>query len=353
MPLLKSPARIASLLVAIGLCLTGCTNSGANTNESTTSQADEIHSETLPEAEGTTNYPLTFSSPWGETVLEERPERIAVLGGAGDGEAAIALGATLVTSPWESADHWEWLEPYADQLTDATYIDAWGDTLPLEQLAAAEPDVILAYTHTALADQYSELSAIAPVLAQPTEEKVTWQDTTRAIGEVFDLQNAAQELIDGVDESIDAQSGQNPEYEGKTLSILVNRGSQFGVQFINTKDSYTEELLSDLGFAPHPNVDQFATFEKGVISPENFGLIDADAIIVAQHGGMGSAEEAKQWLESNQLYANLEAVQAGKVSEILPNPETGTLDIAWAFSWPNALSIHYILDTMDEALTVL
>lgn len=351
-PLRSTALRMLAFFTVAGVGLTGCSSNVAaeDPQAETTATAS---SQALPEAEGQTSYPLTLSSPWGETVLEERPERIAVLGGAGDGEVALALGATLVTSPWETADHWDWLEPYAAQLENAEFTDPWGDTLPLEKLASAEPDVILAHSSTNLADQYDELSAIAPVLAPETEEKVTWQETTLAVGETLDLKNAAQDLVDGISDEIETRAAEHPEYKGKTVAILVNRGTDSGVQLVNTKGSYAEQILSELGFAPHPHVDEISAFQKGILSTENLGLIDADVIIVAQHGGKGSSEEAKQWLENNGLYAALPAVQEGRVSEILPDPNTGTLDIAWAFSWPNVLSINYILDTFDDALSVI
>lgn len=364
MSLLPSPVRNATtrLCAAVAIAavaLSGCaaddsTESNSpdapSTAESTDSAApEEANSGQLPEAEGETSYPLTLSSPWGETVLEERPERIAVLGGSGDGEAALALGATIVTSPWEKEHEWAWAQPYSDQFEEAPFADPWGEAPPLETLAAAKPDLILAHTYLGLEDSYSQLSDIAPVLAPATEDEMTWEDTILAVGEALDLQNTAQRKIDEVSEAIEESANEHPEYEGKTVSVLINRGAESGIQFLNTKGSYTEYLLTALGFAPHPNVEELSVEERSIVSPENLSLVDTDALVIGQHGGKGTPEEGQEWLETMPLFQNLTAVQEGRVSNLEFNPETQTLDIAWAFSYPDVLNIPYILDTMNKS----
>lgn len=77
-------------------------------------------------------------------------------------------------------------------------------------------------------------------------------------------------------------------------------------------------------------------------------MVDADAVIVGQHGGAGTAEEAATWLEANELYQGLDAVQSGAVGVIEPSP-SGSLDIAWSFSYPNALAIPWTVDELNSA----
>ena len=93
-------ASTAALLVA------GC----AGVDVSADAPADEL----LPTAEGITSYPLTLESPFGESVLEERPgERIAVIGGGGELASALAIGIEpVIAGNAELA----WLEPYAAEL---------------------------------------------------------------------------------------------------------------------------------------------------------------------------------------------------------------------------------------------
>ena len=355
-PVRSAPTRMLAAVALVAVALAGCASDelnstdSSNAAESTDSAVTEsVGADLLPEAEGETSYPLTLTSPWGETVLEERPERIAVLGGSGDGEAALALGATIVTSPWEKDHEWAWTQPYSEQFVDAPFADPWGETPPLETLAAAKPDLILAHTYLGLEDSYSQLSDIAPVLAPATEEEMTWEDTILAVGEALDLHNAAQSEIDEVAQAIEESANEHPEYEGKTVSVLINRGAEAGIQFLNTKGSYTEYLLTELGFAPHPNVDELSVEERSIVSPENLSLVDADALVIGQHGGMGTPEEAQEWMEGMPLFQNLSAVQEGRVSNLEFNPETQTLDIAWAFSYPDVLNIPYILDTMNKS----
>ena len=91
--------RVAGLVGGVltaALLLSGC-STPASENASDGEAASR-----LPAAEGSTTYPLVLESPWGETTLEERPERISLVGpGAeiellGDGLPAVHRGAADV-----------------------------------------------------------------------------------------------------------------------------------------------------------------------------------------------------------------------------------------------------------------
>ncbi|MFT4030730.1 MAG: ABC transporter substrate-binding protein, partial [Protaetiibacter sp.] len=132
-------------------------------------------------------------------------------------------------------------------------------------------------------------------------------------------------------------------------SIIINRGQESGIEFVNVAGSSAEELLTELGFAEHPNVAELSSFEWGEVSLENIGLVDADALLVARHGGDGTIEEATAWLEGSALYQKLSAVQQGKVAYLDPSEETGVLDLAWAFSYPNVLSNRWTVTELTTA----
>ena len=48
--------------------------------------------------------PSPSSAPYGETVLDGVPQRIAVVGGLGDLETVVALGLAPVLTPWTVED---------------------------------------------------------------------------------------------------------------------------------------------------------------------------------------------------------------------------------------------------------
>lgn len=341
-------AGILAMLSCAALAVTAC---------STDSESDaagdnrDSGSSLVPEGEGTTEYPLTLTSDFGESVLEEQPQRIAVFGGLGQVESTVALGVSPVTVPNDPESPWAWLLPYQDQLTDAEWVSPWEDQLPVEQLAAADPDLIIATSHSNIADDYDQLASIAPVLTVSDEDALAekdWQQITLDIGEALDLGDSAQELVDKTASYIDAQSTEFPQFEDKTVSILINRGDAVGIEFINTPDSYTTHLLSQLGFAEQPNAEQLSQ-NRGDVSLENLSLVDADGIMVANHGGRSSAEAAEEWLQSSEMFQRLTAVQEEHVTYENPDPDTGALDLAWAFSHPNILSVPWTIDQLSTA----
>lgn len=90
--------------------------------------------------------PLTLESPYGTSILEKRPERIAaIVPNAVDTEMLLALGVKPVLSSSmvkESASQ-SYLLPYGAEDLD-TFEFAMGGTLPVEAIAASEPDLIVA-----------------------------------------------------------------------------------------------------------------------------------------------------------------------------------------------------------------
>lgn len=340
MNLFRRTATTLALALTAALTLTSC----APADDAATSGDAAL----LPAAEGTTSYPLTLETPYGQTVLEERPERIAVIGGLGDEDAVLALGVAPVVGIEGSA--WAWLEGTRADETQAT-VDPWADALQIETIAAAEPDLIVASTYAGIADSFERLSVVAPVLVvEPVADyEWDWRELTREVGRALDLSAAAEEVVAATDARVADAAAAHPEYAGRTVSILINRGATAGIEFVNVQGSTGEELLSELGFAPHPKAAELAASEFGEVSLENLSLVDADAIVVAEHGGEGTPEEAKTWLEASPLYQNLGAVQRGAVGFIQPNPETGALDLAWALSYPSALSVGWTVDQLNTA----
>jgi iron complex transport system substrate-binding protein len=289
-----------------------------------------------------------LETAYGETILQERPERIAVVGGLGDQESVLALGITPVVG--SDPVPYPWLE--GTGFSDIPeFIDPWADSFDFETVLAAEPDLIVASTYGNLASDFERLSTIAPVLAvEPTGDySWDWRELVTAVGEATDLSMDAAEQVVETEDAIVSAKAAHPEYSDHTVSIVINRGQEAGIEFVNIAGSPAEQLLDGLGFAPHPNVAELSAFEWGEVSMENIGLVDADALLVARHGGDGTIEEATEWLESNPLYQNLTAVQNGKVATLDPSPESGVLDLAWAFSYPNVLSDRWTVSELTGA----
>ncbi|MFT4229035.1 MAG: ABC transporter substrate-binding protein [Microbacterium sp.] len=337
----RSAATLAAVLAA-GLALAACSTGTTPTPTGTVAES------LLPPAEGATTYPLTLETSYGQTVLDERPERIAVIGGLGDQESVLALGITPVVGSDETA--YPWVDDTALAGIE-TFVNPWADTFDFEALAAAEPDLIVASTYGNLESDFDKLAEIAPVLAADPigDYSWDWRDLVSAVGDATDLAGLAADEIAETEQATSDAAAAHPEYAGHTVSIIINRGQEAGIEFVNVAGSPAEELLGELGFAEHPNVAELSAFEWGEVSLENIGLVDADALLVARHGGDGTIEEATAWLEGNALYQKLTAVQNGTVAYLDPSEQTGMLDLAWAFSYPNVLSNRWTVAELTGA----
>ncbi|HMR50136.1 MAG TPA: ABC transporter substrate-binding protein [Arachnia sp.] len=352
---LHHPRRTGALVagvLATAIALTACgASAGAGGDAAPeTGSPSSGAPRLLPEAEGKTQYPLTLETPYGSTTLDQRPERIAVVGGLGDLESVLALdiapvvGSDAVEYPWLEGTRFAEIEEF---------IDPWADSFPIETIAAAKPDLIVASTFSGLEDEFARLSAIAPVVAAaPTGDYAwDWRELIGVVGEATDLAGLAEQEIAETEAKVVDAAAAHPEWEGRTVSLIINRGQEYGVEFVNVDGSPAATLLDQLGFAPHPHHEQLSAFEYGNVSLENIGLVDADALIVARHGGNGTIEDATAWLEGSPLYQQLGAVKAGNVSYLDPSESTGVLDLAWALSYPNVLADRWTVDELTPALS--
>ena len=93
------------------------------------------------------------------------------------------------------------------------------------------------------------------------------------------------------------------------------------------------EAVSDAA----PGVDELVTVEVVEVADTD----EARDLLVA--------EDATAWLESNLLYQKLGAVQNGKVAYLDPSKESGVLDLAWAFSYPNVLANRWTVTELTGA----
>lgn len=334
----------AALLVVSALTISGCSSQDeetdtetADTAASETSNDDAAGDGLLPPAEGSTEYPLTLETAYGETVLEERPERIATISpSARDVELLAALGAAPVIAP-QPVERAIWtLDALPGEIEDIYEADASGET-PHERVAAAQPDLIVVFGKD-ISDEWTELSSIAPVVAVEDEGSAAsadWHTELELIGEALDLGDAAQQVVADHEEFLEQTRAENPEFDGLTATYLVQYGAEHGTAYISTPGSDVEELFIDLGFSPNPRAEQFA--DDTSVSAELVTEVDADLLFIANN--TGDEEELEELLTGNELFQQLDVVQSGQWAVTHGTPEgyayEGTEhegNLAWAFA---------------------
>lgn len=329
-------ALAASALAAL-VALSGCSASAADADETGESVAAGAPA-LLPEAEGVTDYPLTLETPFGDTVLEERPERIAVVTASTvDTDALVALGATPVFAP-STVDRNPWLGDVVDDI-EVLWESEAGAEVSVESVAAAEPDLIVSLAAADTFDQarFDQVSAIAPVLHAPVGD-LTWQETTRELGHAVDLAGAADAAVEESEAAIDSLAAEHPDFAGRTAAHVIVYPEEWGAAYVSTPGSDTEALFDALGFELTEGAADFD--EDDVVSGELISRIDADFLLVSTFG-----KDSDYFLESP-LYQAVPAVEDGRVAVNDDVDAAGTNSLAWGLNQQSALSVPWLLDAI-------
>lgn len=326
--------RLTAVAIVAVLALTGCT---AGSQAATDTGADTI--ELLPVAEGATSYPLTLETPFGDTVLEERPERIAIITASTvDTDALIALGGVPVFAP-STIDRNPWLDATIVGEIDELWESEAGEDVSAEAIAASRPDLIVNLDAYETFDQsrFDKLETIAPVLYAPAGE-LTWQELTALLGETLDLESAAQEAVSDAEAAIAATHDAHPEFAGRTAAHVIVYPEEWGAYYASHTGSDTAALFDELGFSLPTAASEFT--EEDVVAGELVGMIDADFLLLSTFGS-----DSEYFLDS-ELVKNVDAVAAGRAVVDDADPETGINSFAWGLNVQSALSLPWLIDRL-------
>lgn len=341
---------VAAAAAAV-LALTACSNTDANNADADANGGTETVDTALPAAEGTTEYPLTLTTWAGDSVLEERPERIAVIGVSPNFDYLEALDVVPTYTITEDTD-WAWRDAAWTEQIETVDTATRRDDVNLEGIAQTEPDLIVAFNSIDDDTTYNRLTDIAPVLdfEQKEGDQGDWREAQLAVGEALDLAEAAETAVSEVDDYIAQVKADNPQFEGKSVAMAVQYDN--GLQFYNPTGSTTEEIFTDMGFAPNEAGERFV--DDNVVSNENLSLLDADVLIVVY-----TDAAARDEMENSDLFSSLSVVEDGGYLGLIPDEEdvytmvkadgTKVENPTWVFRrGASTLSLPWALDVLSE-----
>lgn len=326
--------RAAAAAAVAVLSLSACSTGASGDNESTGSAA------------AADQFPVTIEHAFGETVIEEAPERVAAVSWA-NAETALALGVVPVgmpliefggneqgTTPWIDEALEELDAPIGSDNAPAQYSEA--DGIAFDDVAATNPDVILAAYSGLSQEDYDKLAKIAPVVAYPDAAWGTsWQDTARMTGQALGLSDKADELVAETEKSITDKAAEYPQLEGKTF-IYGNLapGAENGVY---TALDNRPRFMESLGLTQAPVVAENSKGDEFYIpwSDENLNQLDSDIFV-----SWVASEEVADSIASDPLLSQIPAAKKGSL--------VADADATRVFSTSaiNVLSIPYALDNV-------
>ncbi|CAM3640775.1 iron-siderophore ABC transporter substrate-binding protein [Tsukamurella ocularis] len=329
-------ARTALTLATLAALVTGTAACGSGSSNDEHAQHDA-------------GFPVSIVSALGTTEIKARPERVVTLGW-GSTEAAIALGVTPVGMRDMKSELGEggggimpWVQ---EKLADAkpVLLPESSQSLPLEQIAALKPDVILSVQSGLTADQYAQLSKIAPTVAQPGRNwQTSWQDQTTLVGKALGREAEAKTLIADTDKRIAEVKTAHPEFAGKTVAAASGTTAD-GLNFYFDTDPRVK-LLQGFGFTLLPELAALreatpAGKFAAPVSWENVPKYNAD---VLTSWYLDPAKRSAT--EGNPSFASLKAVQRKAYVPLTDPP------LVFAVSSPNVLDLPWLLDRYVPALS--
>ncbi|CAM3145347.1 iron-siderophore ABC transporter substrate-binding protein [Tsukamurella hominis] len=295
-------------------------------------------------------FPVSITSALGTTEIKARPERVVTLGW-GSTEAAIALGVTPVGMRDMSSELGKdagGITPWVQEKlgdTKPVLLPESSKSLPLEQIAALKPDVILSVQAGLTADQYAQLSKIAPTVAQPGRNwQTSWQDQTTLVGKALGREAEAKALIADTDKRIAEVKAAHPEFAGKTVAAASGTTTD-GLNFYFDTDPRVQ-LLQSFGFTVLPELAALreATPPGKFAAPvswENVPKYNAD-VLTSWYLDPAKREAT----EANPSFASLKAVQRKAYVPLTDPP------LVYAVSSPNVLDVPWLLERYVPTLSI-
>ncbi len=329
MRLRRSLIAVAGAAVT-ALALSACAGGSTDTEGSAAAPAGE-------------GFPVTIEHAFGETVVDEAPERVATWGW-GSTEAAVALGVYPVAIaeqvwtvgegnylPWVEAAYEEAGEELPALLSDPE----GGATVPYEEFIEAAPDLILAPYSGLTEEQYDTLSEIAPVVAYPEAPWTTpWDEEIRITAEALGLAAEGDALLTKISDGLAETAAAHPDFAGKTFAGVWDGD---GFLYVYTEADSRIEVLTDLGLEVAPSVAELDDSDGGFfyeLSYEQLDQLDADFIVSYSN----SKEEADAFLAKPELQA-IPAVAAGRVAQVYDPVTVSSVSppTALSFDWKGGL----------------
>ncbi len=274
--------------------------------------------------DGTPTRIVAGTSQWVDALLEFGVQPVASHSGAERGDERGLF-------PWQS-----------DVAADAVELEASAATmsLPVEQIAAQNPDLSLGSYAVTTRSDFDKLSQIAPTVPALGDAQVDeWENQVTVLGEILGRQDRANEIITEANADIDALADRLPGLQGKTAALAQYMFSTNQIIVVADPDDGASSVFERLGMSvPGALVDEAgATGGRLTLSPERVDALTADLVVMLPNGG--TAEQ----LNALPGFADLPAVREGGLAVVDYPTVVG-------FNTPSATSVLYSLDRITPQL---
>lgn len=287
-------------------------------------------------------FPVTIEHAYGETTIESEPTRVATLGWV-DQDHALALGVVPVGAieiSWGGNEQLStpWFDEKLEELggeQPTRYSDA--DGAPVEEIAALQPDLVLATNSGMTEQEYEKLSKLGvPVVPFPDEPWLTtWQDSLEMVGEALGRAEQAAELREETEAAMEQAAEDNPEIVGRSFIFAsLSTADTSKIDYYLPEDARVK-ILTDLGMVNAPVIEELAEPGQfyGTVSAERAADLESDVFIT-----YAETDGDLETFTEDPLLGRIPAVASGHV--LASTDKTDALGM----SSPTPLSIPWAMD---------
>ncbi|OKL53957.1 hypothetical protein BSZ39_06540 [Bowdeniella nasicola] len=311
--------KIAAAVCAASLLLAGCSKAqGADKPDS--SEKEQV----------------SITHAWGTDTYPANPKKIVALGTAVDN--LLALGITpdaVIEAPLDKNAPWRSKELASVKRIEVTDFA----TVPTEQVAALEPDVIIGDFWRITEENYQALSKIAPTLGAIGKEgeDLGWKKQITALGTLFNKSAEAEKVITDDQALFQKAKDEMPKLAGKT-GLIAQYVKSRGIGVVTDPKEPGNSFLYDLGMkVPESVLSLPGRSGRAIVSAENISVLDADFMaIYAQEGSEAD-------LRATPGFAALRQVASG-------GTYFGDTTLVQAINDPSSRSRAWALDQLREML---
>ncbi|PWJ50228.1 iron complex transport system substrate-binding protein [Quadrisphaera granulorum] len=287
-------------------------------------------------------FPVTIDTQYGPVTVEKAPERVVVVG-ITEQDTLLALGVVPVATTEWYGEHpgavWPWAQ---DRLgSQVPEVLSTADGFQYEKIAALRPDLIIGTNSRMTQEEFTKLSAFAPVITGPTGSTgyfMPWDEQTLIIAKALGREADGTKLVDDVKASYAAAAAAHPEFAGKVATFSQNAFYD-GVLYVYPPGLSTH-FLTMLGFTINPELTPLAPGpgSQAELSAENLGVIDTDVLVVA-----AEKPEDIPALMAVPTYARLDVVTQKRT--VYTDPV-----LAGAIYFDSPLSLPYVVERLPQQL---
>lgn len=335
-----SGTRLVPVAVAAAVLLAACSTGPAGSGSAAEEEGDTAAS-TAAAADA---FPVTVEHAFGETTIEQEPQRIATVGWS-DQDIVVALGevpagATKITWGGNEAGSTDWWDEAVTELgADPAEVTRYDDTdgIPVDEIAQVAPDLILGTNSGLTQEDYDALSKIAPVVAYPEVAWGTpWRDSIELVGQALGKDEEAADLVAATEEQIAAAVAEYPELEGTSMAWTWFTPSDLSTIGVYTDIDLRPQLMHELGMVDADKVTELSEGTEAFsvnLSAEQADTLDADVMFF-----YATDEAEAEAVTSNALVGAIPAVRSGAYVAVTDMP------LMAALTSPTPLTIPVVLE---------